>query len=303
MFRTSLITALFALGLAACQQPVATTPGEFPGATGEAIATVNGKQVSSDMLDTVMRSLPEQVKAQIEMMGDTSPLVESIVASELLYQKAIESGIHTKPLVQQDIAMATRSALAEAMVRQIVTERLTDQRIQDWYNEHQVQFAQPQIKLGHIMFSEMAEAERVKAELDAGGDFAALATANSKDAATAANGGEIGWLDMRQMAPALRGDIETAEKGSVLGPMAMGRTIHIFNVIDKRDTKPLDEVREQIAAELEQTIRQEYVEELREAAVVVESYKTPAAAPAAPEAAPAEPAAPAAAEPQEGAAG
>jgi peptidyl-prolyl cis-trans isomerase C len=225
------------------------------------------------------------------------------VASELLYQKAIESGIHTKPLVQQDIAMATRSALAEAMVRQIVTERLTDQRIQDWYNEHQVQFAQPQIKLGHIMFSEMAEAERVKAELDAGGDFAALATANSKDAATAANGGEIGWLDMRQMAPALRGDIETAEKGSVLGPMAMGRTIHIFNVIDKRDTKPLDEVREQIAAELEQTIRQEYVEELREAAVVVESYKTPAAAPAAPEAAPAEPAAPAAAEPQEGAAG
>ncbi len=292
-FSLPILAGLFALGLSACQQPAATaTPGEFPGATGEAIATVNGNKLSSDMLDTVLRSLPEQVKAQIEMMGDTSPLVESLVASELLYRKAIETGIHNKPLVQQDMAMAVRSALAEAMVREVVTERLSDERIQQWYADHQVQFAQPQVQLAHIMLADPAKADELKAQIDGGADFAALATANSMDTMTAPKGGEIGWLEARQMAPALRQALEGAENGAVLAPMSMGQTTHIFKVIDRRDTKPLEEVREQIATELEQTIRQEYLEELREAAGVVETYKQPAAAPeaapaAAPEAAPA----------------
>ncbi len=302
MYRSSmsLVAGLLALGLSACQ-PQPTTPGVFPSTNTESIATVNGTKISADMVDTVMRSLPPQVKAQIEAMGDSSPLVESLVASELLYQKAIETGVHTKPLVQQDMAMAVRTALAEAMVRDIVAERLTDQRIQAWYDEHQVQFAQPEFQLAHIMFTDMAQAEAIKAELDAGGDFAALAQANSKDSMTAAKGGEIGWLEPKMLAPPIRAELQAATKDALVGPMAMGQTIHIFKVLDRRDSKPLDEVKDQISTELEQTIRQEYLEELREAAVVVETYKqapvvpvelgvpaAPEAAPAAPEAAPAE---------------
>lgn len=283
MSRTSLplLAGLFAIGLSACQ-PQPTTPGEFPSTNTESIATVNGTKISADMIDTVMRSLPPQVKAQIETMGDSSPLVESLVASELLYQKAIEKGVHNKPLVQQDMAMAVRTALAEAMVRDVVAERLTDQRIQSWYDEHQVQFAQPEFQLAHIMFTDMAQAEAIKAELDAGGDFAALAAANSKDSMTAAKGGEIGWLEPKMLAPPIRAELQAAAKDSLVGPLAMGQTIHIFKVIDRRDSKPLDEVKEQISAELEQTIRQEYLEELREAAVVVETYKQAPEAPAGP---------------------
>jgi peptidyl-prolyl cis-trans isomerase C len=296
MFRTSLSLLLLGLGLGACQPQVTTTPGEFPSTNTESVATVNGQKVPAEMLDAIMRSLPPQVKAQIEMMGDSSPLVESLVASELLYQKAIEAGVHNKPLVQQDMAMAVRTALAEAMVRDVVAERLTDQRIQQYYDEHQVQFAQPQLQLAHIMFMDMAKAEQVKTELDGGGDFAALAQANSKDTMTAAKGGEIGWLELKQLAPQMRGAIQSAAKGDVVGPIEMGggspmgSTIHIFKVLDRRDAKPLDEVKEQISAELEQTIRQEYLEELREAAVIVETYKQPKAEePAAPDAAPVEP--------------
>jgi len=316
MFRTSLALILLGFGVTACQ-PQPTTPGVFPTTSAESIATVNGTKVSSEMLDTVVRSLPPQVKAQLEAMGDQSPLVESLIASELLYQKAIEAGVHNKPLVQQDMAMAVRTALAEAMVRDIVTERLTDQRIQTWYDEHAVQFAQPEFSLAHIMFTDMAEAERVKAELDAGGDFAELAKANSKDGMTAAKGGEIGWLEPKMLAPPIRTELGNAEKDGLVGPISMGQTIHIFRVLDRRDSKPLEDVKDQITAELEQTIRQEYLEELREAAVVVETYKqapaapaeldvpaAPDAAPAAPDAAPAPAPAPATApaEPEEGAA-
>ncbi len=59
MFRTSLHLALLGLGLAACQpQPVATTPGEFPGSGGDPVATVNGQQINTDMLDAIVRGLP-----------------------------------------------------------------------------------------------------------------------------------------------------------------------------------------------------------------------------------------------------
>ncbi len=307
MFRTTLALCLLGLGLSACQpQTAATTPGEFPSSNPESIATVNGNKLSADMLDTVVRSLPPQVKAQLEAMGDQSPLVESLVASELLYQKAIEAKVHEQPTVQQDMAMAVRTALAEAMVREIVAERLTDQRIQQWYDDHQVQYAQAEFELAHIMFTDMAEAERVKAELDAGGDFGELAKTNSKDGMTAAKGGLIGWLEPKMLAPPIRADLQAAAKGDRVGPVAMGQTIHIFEVRDRRDKKPLDEVKEQITTELEQTIRQEYLEELREAAVVVETYKQPAAeqvAPDAPPPAPADAPAPAPADLEKGAAG
>jgi hypothetical protein len=150
------------------------------------------------------------------------------------------------------------------------------------------------------MFTDLAKAQEVKTQIDGGGDFDALARDNSIDTTTAPNGGEIGWLELKQMAPPLRAQIQDSPAGSVVGPLEMGRTVHIFKVKDRRDVQPLEEVRTDIEAQLEQELRQEYLDELKEAALVVETYKSPAAtpdlpagtdqpeaAPAAPEAAPA----------------
>jgi parvulin-like peptidyl-prolyl isomerase len=278
---------LAALALCACKPPAPPIPGTFTGG-GEAIATVNGKNVTSEMVDSVLRTLPPQIRQQLEQAGDQTPLIESLVASELLYQEAVAGGLHLQPLVLQDVAMAERHALAEAQARKIVAERMTEERVKAWYDDHQVQFAQPQIKLAHIMFTDLAKAQEVKAQLDAGGDFAALATQNSMDTMTAPKGGEIGWLELKQMAPALRDQVGGATAGTVIGPLEMGRSVHIFRVNERRDAQPLDEVRDQILPQLEQEVRGEYLDELKAKAVVVETYKNPApalpGAPAAPEA-------------------
>ncbi len=275
MFRPlSLLAAGLLAATTACAPP-AVPPGTFPGAPGETLASVNGKPVTRPMYDAVLRAVPDQVRKELEKMGTTGPLMDSLVAGELFYQEALVRKLDQDPIVLQDVAMASRSALAEALVRKVVAERATDARVQAWYDEHKVQFARPQVDLAHIMLADGATAESVRKDLDAGGDFAVIARAQSKDASSASKGGDIGWIDVTQLAPPIRSLVEKAPAGTVIGPMQLGPAWHIFKVLEVRGEKPLGDVRDDIVAQLEQEIRQEYLNELKAKAVVVEAGKEP----------------------------
>jgi len=271
----SLVAACLLLAATAACAPPPVAPGTFPGVPGETLATVNGKQITKPMYDTVLRAVPDQVRKELEKMGTTGPLMDTLVAGELFYQEALLQKLDQDPLIQQDIAMASRSAIAEALVRKIVAERATDARIQAWYDEHKVQFSRPQVDLAHIMLADGGTAQAVRKEIDAGGDFAALARAQSKDSASAPNGGDIGWLDINQLAPPVRSLVENAPAGAVIGPLQLGPGWHIFKVVDIRRERPLDDVKTDIVAQLEQEVRQEYLNELKAKAVIVEAGKEP----------------------------
>ncbi len=271
MFRS--LSCLFVVPLSSfvlgCSTPQEVIPGVFPPG-GEALATVNGKRITKDMVDAVLRVLPAQIKDQVMKNGDTSSIVESLVTSEVLYQEALARGLHKDPLVVDDLALAERNALTEALLRTIVEQRMTDDRIKQWYDEHLVQFSQPQVRLAHIVVTDKALADSIAERARKGEDFAALARDNSLDSSTSSKGGDIGWLSLDQVVDDLRTLLQNAEKGGILGPMEMGKAFHVFKALDKRETQPLEEVRDQIVETLEQDIRTEYVDELREKAAVVQ---------------------------------
>jgi hypothetical protein len=68
------------------------------------------------------------MKKQLEAMGGKGPLVEQVVDIEILYQKAIERGLHDKPESQAQIAIATRKALADMAIQAAVNEQMTERR-------------------------------------------------------------------------------------------------------------------------------------------------------------------------------
>ena len=288
---------LAALALSACEEKEAPAPGAYT-PKGEVIATVNGQNVNQDMVDVILKRVPEGELQKLEQTGQISQIREQVLITEVLYQEALSSGMHNDPDVQIAIAFAARSAMAEALISQEVKTRLTDERIQTWYNDHLVQFAQPQVKMSNIFVDSEEKATELMTQLaQPGADFAALAREHSLDPRTKANGGKIDeWISATQIQGELGAALKAGKKGDLIGPITLApSTVVIVKIDDARAQVPLDEVKDQIRSQLDTELSKEVVEELKAKAEIVEGAGTEAAgsadekAPEAPEA----PAAPA----------
>ncbi|MCB9761356.1 MAG: peptidyl-prolyl cis-trans isomerase [Alphaproteobacteria bacterium] len=263
-------TVVLALTLAACQPPPApeVIPGDLP-RTGATLETVYDKPVTQGMLDAMVSAIPEQAREQLEQSGQIARLQDQLIKQDALYQTAIREGLHKDEKVQTMLRLAEREALIEALLRKVVEERTTDEAMKTWYDEHLVQFRNPQVKAAHILAESEADAKAIKAELDGGADFATLASQRSKDPQTAAKGGEIGWVSRRELPPQLSGPLLEAETGAILEPLEGpgGRTWHVFKILEKRDVTPFDEVKDQVQQRMQSEVVEAYVKEIEEAAV------------------------------------
>lgn len=266
---------LFALGLLACNDagttqspaPQAEVPGSFD-ATGDVVATVNGNKVTQPMVDTIYEGLPPQVKMQIDAMGTKGPLVEQVIDLELLYRDALKRGVHTKPETKANIAMATRKAMADMALQQAVEEQLTDEAMKKWYDEHQVQFAQEQVKLNHIVAADEKAAQAAMAEIEGGKSFADVAKATSLDQGSAAKGGELGWFSKKDLGGPLGEAAFDAKEGKATGPVKTQYGYHVILVSETRDKAPFDEVKDQIKEQMGSDLAMDYIKGLREGATI-----------------------------------
>ncbi|HUP01853.1 MAG TPA: peptidylprolyl isomerase [Gemmatimonadota bacterium] len=87
--------------------------------------------------------------------------------------------------------------------------------------------------------SARAEAERVLAEIRAGGDFAMLAREHSDDPTGREAGGDLGWFGRGRMVPAFEAAAFDAPLGEVVGPVETPFGFHLLQATDRRT----DEVR------------------------------------------------------------
>ena len=270
--RSILFLTLFSFG---CANGTAssTIPGEIS-PTGTTLVTVNGNAITQDMVDTMIEQMPAQMRQQLEMTGQMSQLQEQLVMGELLYREAIKRNLHTQPEVQNTIALASRSALAQGLIEAVVKERTTEEKVSGYYTDHKVQFARPQVKASHILVKDEALIKEIKTKLDAGGDFSALAKAHSMDPGSKDDGGSLGWFKKADMVGPFAEAAFVADKGTVTEPVKTRFGFHIIKVEDKRDEIPLDEVREQIEGALGNELAQAYLEELKSSATIVEAAKT-----------------------------
>ena len=279
----TLILGLF-LGCGEKADSSSSAPGSLP-STGEVIATVNDQNIHQGTVDDILSQFSEDKIKEFKASGGLEQIKEQLILTEVLYQEAIKAKMHEKPEVKTALSMAARGVLAEAMVQSKAEESATDEAIQKWYDEHLVQFRKNAVDLSMIMSATEAEAQGVKAELDGGGDFAALAKAKSTDPRTKDNGGSMGSVDMRQLPPDIKTPVEAGKDGDLIGPMNLFGQWAVLKINKKiNDVTPLEEVKDQVKESVMREQSQTYVEELRAAATVVmpggdaskEEAKTPA---------------------------
>lgn len=273
MRRFALLFPILPVLLVACDPPPPPVPGQLE-RTGDVVSTVNGQNVTRGMVDAFIEQLPPGTADKIKAQGQMAQVEDQVVIGEVLYQEAIKQKLHETTEGKNAIALAERNALAGQLVEKVVNERTTDAAIQAFYDEHAVQYKRPQVKARHILVKEKAEADAILAQLKGGADFAKLATEKSLDPGSGKEGGDLGWFEKGRMVPEFADAAFVAEKGSTIGPIQTKFGYHVIMVEDKREGKPIEEVKDQIKQQLQKDLVDKYIEEIKKTATIV----TPTAA-------------------------
>jgi peptidyl-prolyl cis-trans isomerase D len=165
------------------------------------------------------------------------------------------------------------------------TAVVTPQDVERAYNTGIEQYTTPeQVRASHILFKTegkdeaavRATAEKVLAEVKAGGDFAVLAGKYSEDEASKGKGGDLDYFSRGQMVPEFDQVAFTLPPGQVSDLVKTQFGFHIIKVTEKKaaTVRPIDEVRPQIADQLKWERAQAQLTDL--AARLQSEIKTPA---------------------------
>jgi peptidyl-prolyl cis-trans isomerase C len=162
-------------------------------------------------------------------------LVESFVEQRLLARAARDAGIGRDGEVAQKLAAARERILAAAFLDKRIEESVTSDRVERFYaSQADIVRLGDEVRARHIVVATEAEAAAIATELEAGGDFAAIAREKSLDRATAPLGGELGYFTEDMMPPIIANAAFTTPVGS-LAPMFFGEAgWHILEVRDRR---------------------------------------------------------------------
>lgn len=253
---------------APADQTTADAPAAYDPAT--VLVTINGEEITLGHAIALLGQLPEQYQ-QIPDAMLMKGLVDQLIDQALLAQSTSGSPEEDPLVVRLGVENERRSALASLAVNDLVGGPVDEAAIEARYQEQIAGFTPAQeYKAAHILVGSEEEAADLKAQIDGGADFAALAAEHSTDPGSGAQGGELGWFDPAQMVPEFSAAVTSLEPGAISDPVQSQFGWHIVKLEDTRDTAPptLAELR----PEIENALRQEQLvaelEELRAAATI-----------------------------------
>jgi parvulin-like peptidyl-prolyl isomerase len=97
-----------------------------------------------------------------------------------------------------------------------------------------------QVKVRHILVDSLEKANALLAQIQGGASFADVAKANSQDATSAANGGDLGWSPHGVYFPEFEDAIWKVAPGTLIGPIKTPVGFHLI-LVEGREVRPLTE--------------------------------------------------------------
>jgi peptidyl-prolyl cis-trans isomerase C len=230
------------------------------------IATVNGVEITLGEMIALRESLP----AQYQSLPDDKlfqGILDQLIQQETLQQSVGDLTTRDKATLQNE----RRGYVSGLAIQGIVATAVTDEALQAAYDARFKDAApKNEYSAAHILVETEEKANALKADLAAGKDFAELAKANSSDPGSAAAGGDLGWFGLGMMVKPFEDAVVAAKLGEVTGPIKSDFGWHLILVKETRvAAQPtLDEMRDELAAEIESKAIEAKVKELTDAATI-----------------------------------
>jgi peptidyl-prolyl cis-trans isomerase C len=252
------------------------------------VAKVNGVEIHQSDLDII-----ETEAGQIPPMSESAKrdyLVGFMTDMILVSKAAQEAKLGNTPEFAKKLEFNRNKLLMAALLDKTGKDALTDQAMHKVYDDAIKQVTpEEEVHARHILIraatgddkaSKAAEdkIKAVRARLEKGEDFAAVAKEVTEDPSGKANGGDLGFFTKEQMVPEFADVAFKLEKGKISEPVKTQFGWHVIKVEDKR-TKPapsFDEVKPQLEAFVTRKAQAELVTKLRDGAKVEKFYKVEA---------------------------
>ncbi|HSS39658.1 MAG TPA: peptidylprolyl isomerase [Polyangia bacterium] len=163
---------------------------------------------------------------------------------------------------------------------------ISDDEVHAYYERHMKDGTNVQVRASHVFIAilegtdaqvvadKQAQAQKVLERAKAGEDFAKLARESSDDAATRADGGDLGYFGKDMLPKPIEEIVFAMQVGDIRGPIRADRGFHVIKLVDRKvkDPKPFDEVKDDIRMQLRQKEMERqtksYLAELRKKTLV-----------------------------------
>ncbi len=216
------------------------------------VATVNERELHLSDVSEAAQSLPDEVRSMPPQVLYPM-LLDQMVDREALVLQAEKDGLDKDAQVERAMSRATDTVLQNALLSREIGPSVTDAALRAKYDaEYANKPGEEEVHARHILVDSEDKAKAIIAQLNKGGDFAALAKENSKDPA-AQNGGDLGFFKKTDMVP----EFAAAAFGLKAGqwtqtPVKTQFGWHVIKVDEVRVAPPppfeqaRDEIRQQI---------------------------------------------------------
>jgi peptidyl-prolyl cis-trans isomerase C len=260
-----LISTLTAAGLATVLAGALALP-----AAAQNVAIVNGKAVPKARVDALAAQLSKSGRPVTpEMQGQ---LKDEIIAREIFMQEAQKRGLDATDDYKTQMELARQTLLIRELFADFQKKNpVTDADIKAEYDKFAAANGGKEYRARHILVEKEDDAKAIIVSLKKGGKFDDIAKKQSKDPGSGANGGDLDWANAGSYVKEFSDAMVKLNKGQLTdAPVKSQFGFHIIRLDDVREAQlpKFDEVKPQIAQQLQQQKLAKFQDDLRATAKI-----------------------------------
>src|SRR5215471_2545778 len=275
------LTFLLAAVLAWSQAP----PAPPASAADPVVLTVGAEKITRSQFEAMVATLPAQQRAQITTPEARRKVAEQLSELKTLAQSARAQKLDQTPEIKVKLALQADQVLAQAAYQTLGENSAGDAAARAFYDSHKEDFeevtarhilirfqgSQAPLRLGQKELTDaeaLQKAKDVRAKILGGAKFADVAQADSDDTGSGANGGDLGSFTKGRMVPEFEKAAFSQPIGEVGEPVRSQFGYHII-VVEKRESKPFEQAKAEIAQRLGPEQAQKALEDLKKKTTIV----------------------------------
>jgi peptidyl-prolyl cis-trans isomerase C len=234
------------------------------------VAVVNGKPVPKARVDALASQLSKAGRPVGPEMNDQ--LKEEVIAREVFMQEAQKRGLDASDDYRNQLELARQTVLIRELFADYQKKNpVTDDEIKSEYDKFAAANGGKEYRARHILVETEPEAKKIIADLKKGAKFDDIAKKQSKDPGSGAQGGDLDWGNANSYVPEFSQALVKLNKGQTTQePVKTQFGYHVIRLDDVRTAQlpKLDDVKPQIAQQLQQQKLAKFQQDLRAGAKV-----------------------------------